>query len=567
MSTVKSILIVEDEALVAEDLKEKIISLGYTIAGIADNGASAIALAKQKSPDLITMDINLSGSCDGISTMEQIRRVSDVPVIYVTAFATEPILERAKRTKPSGYIIKPFNDRQVRTSIEIALHNYELERKVTERDMMIQTLINATENPLFLIDANGTILTANEAISVRARKTPEELQGIHVQQLIDTSIITVELGDAVKQALEGREVRFEESVQGYWFENLCIPVTGASGRVTQAAVFCNDISFRKRAENHFRTLNEQLIAERIVIRQTQEELRSLNTQLEEKVRERTAQLETSNIELIEQNRTLQITNAGSRALLIVHDEAGFIPQMCNDLIRSGDYLQVWLTTLDTDGKIGISAAAGEDYLVVSEMLIHGQFPACAEPLHEGGGMRTITTLEPACAGCPLSLLHMKQSSIVVRLDAGGKPVAVLGVTLRPGISPKGHETVRIGQIAQEIAFIILYLRTKEREQKAYYQITKNLEQLAILNDHIRNPLQGIIGYASMGEGELFKKIITLSITINSIVTKLDEGYLESKKIRDYMERHEHIVFEKSTGKTHEKLRIRTDSSSTHPERR
>jgi CheY-like chemotaxis protein len=161
----KSILIVEDESVVAEDLKEIILSLGYTVAGIADNSASALLLVKEKSPDLITMDINLSGPVDGISTMEQIRNESDVPVIYLTSFSNDLILERAKKTKPSGYIIKPFNERYIHTSIEIALYNYELERKVTERDTMIRTLINATANPLFLIDTSGTILTANEAMA------------------------------------------------------------------------------------------------------------------------------------------------------------------------------------------------------------------------------------------------------------------------------------------------------------------------------------------------------------------------------------------------------------------
>jgi CheY-like chemotaxis protein len=190
MSTKKSILVVEDEALVAEDLKEIIISLGYTVAGTADNSATAIALVREKSPDLITMDINLSGPVDGISTMEQIRKESDVPVIYVTAFTTDPIIERAKKTKPSGYIIKPFSERQIRSAFEIALYNNELERKVTERDMMIRALINATTNPLFLIDTTGTILAANEAMAGRAAGTPDKLHGMHVQQLINANLIT-----------------------------------------------------------------------------------------------------------------------------------------------------------------------------------------------------------------------------------------------------------------------------------------------------------------------------------------------------------------------------------------
>ena len=540
MTTPKKILIVEDEAMVAEDLKEIVTSLGYTVAGMADNGAAAIALAKEMSPDLITMDINLSGPIDGISTMEQIRKELDVPVIYVTAFTTDPIIERAKKTKPSGYIIKPFNERQIRSAFEIALYNNELERKVTERDTMIRALINATANPLFLIDTTGTIQTANEAMAGRAAGTPEQLHGMHIQQLIDANVITEQLEKAVRQALEGTEVRFEESFQGSWYDNLCIPVTDASGRVSQVAVFCNDISLRKQAEDQLRILNERLIAERNILRRTQEELRALNAQLEEKVRERTAQLETSNVVLIEQNRTLRISNAGTRTLLLVQDEAGFIPQICNDLVRSGGYSHVWLAGLDTDGKNGIVAAAGDECPGFSEMLANGRPPACADPVRTAGGMRAVITLDPTCAGCPLSLLHMDRSTIVARLDAGEKPVALLGVTLQPGISLTAQETGRIGQIAQEIAFVILYLRTKEREQEAYRQITKNLEQLAILNDHIRNPLQGIVGYASMGEGELFTKIIGLSTTIDSIVTRLDEGYLESKKIHDFLILHGEI---------------------------
>lgn len=540
MSTKKSILIVEDEALIAEDLMDILITLGYNVVGMADNSAAAIALTKEKSPDLITMDINLSGPVDGISTMEIIRKESDIPVIYITVFTTEQILERAKETKPSGYIIKPFNARQIRTTLEIALHNHELERKVADGNTLIRTLINATANPLMLIDTAGTIQTANDAMAKRAGTTSPEMQGIHIHQLVESGLITAQLENGVRHALEGTEVRFEESLRNSWFDSLCIPVKDASGRISQVAVFCNDFTSRKMAEEQLRILNERLINERNNLMRAREELRSLNVQLEEKVRERTAQLEVSNVVLTEQNRTLRISNAGTRALISVHDEAGFIPQICDDLVQSGGYSHVWLAGLDTDGNIGIVAAAGERCPDFSERFSGGWVPPCTEPVLKTGGMRPVTTLEPGCAGCPLSLLHLNNSTIVVRLDSGEKPVALMGVTLRPGIFPEGHETVRIWQIAQEIAIVILYLRSKESEKKAYRQITKNLEQLAILNDHIRNPLQGIIGYAGMGEGELFEKIISLSNTIDSIVTELDEGYLESKKIHDFLILHGEI---------------------------
>lgn len=534
MSKTKSILIVEDERLIAEDLKDIILSLGYDVVGMADNSTSAIALVKEKSPDLITMDITLSGPVDGISIVEMIRKFSDVPVIYITVFATDAILERAKMTRPSGYIIKPFNERQVRTAVEIALHNNELERKVTEANTLVRALVNATANPLFLVDTSGTVLMANEGMAVRAGRALEKLLGMHVRQLRESGVITEQLETAIRKALDGTEGKFEEPVHDFWYENLCIPVMSDSGRVVKTAVFCNDITFRKKAEDQLRTLNERLITERINLKMAQEELRYLNIQLEEKVRERTAQLEISNIALIEQNRTLQIANAGIRALISVQEEAEFIPQICKDLLQIGGYVQVWIAGLNPDGTLGIIAAAGEESPAITDMLTRGKLPYCTEPVRKDGTMRSVISLDPTCAGCPLSLLHMNRSSIIVSLNASQKPVALMGVTLRPGISPAGHETVRIWQVAQEIAFVITYLRTKEREMKSYQQITKNLEQLAILNDHIRNPLQGIIGYAGMGEGELFEKIIKLSTTIDAIVTKLDDGYLESKKIHDFL---------------------------------
>jgi len=549
MSVKKNILIVEDAALVAEDLKEIIISLGYTVAGIADNSTAAIIMARETSPDLITMDINISGSVDGISTMEQIRKESDVPVIYVTAFTTDPIIERAKKTKPSGYIIKPFNERQIRSAFEIALYNTELGRKVTERDMMIRALINATADPFLLIDTTGTIRVGNEAIACRLGCHAEDLTGMHIRQIAEAGAISGQFERSVTQALEGTDVRFEESFRDHWYDIHCIPITDPQGRVSMTAVFSNDISLRKQAEDQIRIVDERLIAERNTLRQTQEELRSLNTHLEEKVRERTAELENANGTLTEQNLTLRISNAGTRALISVQDEAGFIPHICNDLVLSGGYSHVWLAGLDTNGNIGIVADSGDECPGFSSMLANKQLPVCTDPVHRTGGVLGISMLAPHCAGCPLSLLHMDRPTIITRLDAGEKSVALLGVTLQPGVPLTDHETVRIGLIAQEIAFVILYLRTKEREQRAYDQITKNLEQLAILNDHVRNPLQGIIGYASMGEGEIFTKIIKLSTTINSIVAKLDEGYLESKKIRDFMERHEHIVLQEPDRKS------------------
>ncbi|HAE22006.1 MAG TPA: hypothetical protein DCG47_06760 [Spirochaetaceae bacterium] len=123
------ILIVEDETIVALDLRERIRALGYEPCGIADTPAKAQALALEQKPALILMDIMLKGNGDGIDAAASIRALMDVPVVYVTAFSDDDTLTRVKATSPYGYIVKPYHERELRIGIELALakHQSELE--------------------------------------------------------------------------------------------------------------------------------------------------------------------------------------------------------------------------------------------------------------------------------------------------------------------------------------------------------------------------------------------------------------------------------------------------------
>ena len=126
----ESILIVEDEQIVAEDIGESIRHMGYTVCSIEGNGESAISAAATLFPDLILMDISLSGSMNGIDAAERIIRKQEIPIIFLTAFADSQIIERAKVIQPYGYILKPFDERELKSSIEIALYKFRLDRKL-----------------------------------------------------------------------------------------------------------------------------------------------------------------------------------------------------------------------------------------------------------------------------------------------------------------------------------------------------------------------------------------------------------------------------------------------------
>jgi len=255
------ILIVEDEALVAEDLKEMLQGFGYEVPGIADTGEKAIALTGEHHPDLVLMDINLAGEMDGITAGGTIRSRWDIPIIYVTAFATPAIIDRAKKTTPSGYIIKPFNERQIQTAIEIALYNSMLEQKLKEHTDTIRTLLNATENPSLLLDAHATIMALNEAMAKRAEDTIEHLIGKPFFDLVSRQFISAPLTEAVRQAGLGKTIRVDEHFGNVWYDSSVIPVADSHGVVRSIAVYCTDISHRKTAEIALKTVNDQLVAE------------------------------------------------------------------------------------------------------------------------------------------------------------------------------------------------------------------------------------------------------------------------------------------------------------------
>ncbi len=134
------IMVVEDEWAVADDLKLILQSLGYTVTSVSSTGEEAIQKAEEDKPDLVLMDIVLEGEMDGIEAASQIRSCYNIPIVYLTAYTDEKILERASITGPFGYIVKPFINEDLKISIEIALYKYRVEN---ERKRLVQELQDA----------------------------------------------------------------------------------------------------------------------------------------------------------------------------------------------------------------------------------------------------------------------------------------------------------------------------------------------------------------------------------------------------------------------------------------
>ncbi len=135
-----NILLVEDEIIVRKDIEQQLIRLGHKVIAQADTGKKALDLAREAKPDLVLLDIQLKGDMTGIDVAEALRKEMDVPIIYLTANADEATVERAKHTEPHGYIIKPFQEVNLRTTIEMAVHKHAREMEVRVENNLLRSL-------------------------------------------------------------------------------------------------------------------------------------------------------------------------------------------------------------------------------------------------------------------------------------------------------------------------------------------------------------------------------------------------------------------------------------------
>ncbi len=162
--TQPKILIVEDEAIVAMDLKMHLQELGYGVAALASSGEEALALASRLMPDLVLMDISLGSGMDGIEAARRIQAM-DVPVVFLTAFADEATLARARESAPYGYLLKPYDERTLHSTIEMALYRHRMEQEIKASESRLRAIIEHAIDMVVIIDRSGLVSYSSPAAS------------------------------------------------------------------------------------------------------------------------------------------------------------------------------------------------------------------------------------------------------------------------------------------------------------------------------------------------------------------------------------------------------------------
>ena len=172
------ILVVEDEAVVALDLRKRLTSLGYDVVDVAARGETAVEIAKRRRPDLTIMDIRLRGEMDGIEAADIIRSQLALPVVYLTAHADEATIDRARITEPFGYILKPFDERELRTVIEMALYKHAAEQKLRDSERRFATTLASIGDGVIATEKSGGVTFMNSVAEKLTGWSNLEAQGV-----------------------------------------------------------------------------------------------------------------------------------------------------------------------------------------------------------------------------------------------------------------------------------------------------------------------------------------------------------------------------------------------------
>ncbi len=252
------ILIVEDEKIVALEIQTKLKSLGYNAFDSVSSGEKAIKKAAELRPDLILMDINLEGEIDGIKAAEEIRKRFDIPVIYLTAYAENDTLQRAKRAEPYGYILKPFEEKELRTTIEMALYRINLENKLREHKEWLNTVLESIGDGVIVSDEKGNVAFANPVAELLTGWKREEMIGEPLKKICN--VVDSKTGEPLKIPVMSilQKGKWEKPVNQpllirkdgtrIYIDSNITPLRDKAENITGAVIVFRDITQQKQTE-------------------------------------------------------------------------------------------------------------------------------------------------------------------------------------------------------------------------------------------------------------------------------------------------------------------------------
>ncbi len=276
------IMLVEDEVIVALDLQQRLEKNGYEVIAHATSGDEAVRLAKKTEPNLILMDIKIRGAMDGIEAAAKIRESQNIPIIYITAFSDEETLKRARQTEAYGYLVKPFEDRELRAGIEIAIYKHEIEKKLRESEEQFRIVFENSSVGYSMTSLEGICLKVNQAFASMLGYTIDEITGKNWKEITQTEDIQTN-----QEQIESISSQTKNTLE---IEKRYVRKDGISINV----LINSTLLFNSKNDPLFYITNVIDITQRKL---AEESIRILNLELEKRVKFRTSDLEKLNLEM------------------------------------------------------------------------------------------------------------------------------------------------------------------------------------------------------------------------------------------------------------------------------
>ena len=179
------IVVVEDEAIVAMDLRAKLEDLGHSVLATCHSGEEAVRLVHQVLPDLVLMDIRLSGEMDGIQAAGQLWESLGIPVVFLTAYADETTLDRAKLTEPLGYLLKPVDHKALQTVVGLALYKHRVDQELRANQKWLAAVLKSVSEAVVTTDDSGLVTFMNPAAEALLETGVQEAQGQRLTGLLN----------------------------------------------------------------------------------------------------------------------------------------------------------------------------------------------------------------------------------------------------------------------------------------------------------------------------------------------------------------------------------------------